>query len=308
MAARVFLPWEFINQTRGLMGNWTFNMEDDFTTPDGEYKTWNINTDDVNTDWEQLHNEFAKEWLLRDKEDKDRGKSLFFHENGRSANFYHEKNFLPEFSILPEIPLNVTWVDADLVDDFCGDSYQCKYDYSTTLSREFAMFTKYYQDQFVNIYEAVLKPEAMVTSCGGLSTPGNGRKTTFAFTPGTIVKFECEDGYVLVGERRRWCYDSGDWNWPELGDASCIPEKQYRTMQAGITTGIALAVLVPCACFIICFIQRCRDDGDDGGGGMELRPVGPGERLDPMKENQYKDDLDFSERTIRRDSRDSIRR
>ena len=34
-----------------------------------------------------------------------------------------------------------------------------------------------------------------------------------------------------VGERRRWCYDSGDWNWPELGDANCVPEKQYNTMQ-----------------------------------------------------------------------------
>ena len=42
----------------------------------------------------------------------------------------------------------------------CGESYQCKYDYSTTLSREFAMFTKYYQDGFVNIREDVLKPEA----------------------------------------------------------------------------------------------------------------------------------------------------
>jgi hypothetical protein len=30
--------------------------------------------------------------------------------------------------------------------------------------------------------------------------------------------------YVLVGERRRWCYDSGDWNWPELGQAQCIRE------------------------------------------------------------------------------------
>jgi hypothetical protein len=39
---------------------------------------------------------------------------------------------------------------------------QCKYDFSTTLSKEFAEFTKYYQDQFVNIYEGVLKPEARV--------------------------------------------------------------------------------------------------------------------------------------------------
>ena len=53
-----------------------------------------------------------------------------------------------------------TWVNAKLVDDTCGESYQCKYDYSTSLSREFAIFTKYYQDQFVNIREGVLKPEA----------------------------------------------------------------------------------------------------------------------------------------------------
>ena len=32
------------------------------------------------------------------------------------------------------------------------------------LTQEFASFTKYYQDQFVNIYENVLKPEARVRS------------------------------------------------------------------------------------------------------------------------------------------------
>lgn len=53
-----------------------------------------------------------------------------------------------------------TWVDEDMVESMCGESYQCKYDYSTSLSREIAVFTKYYQDQFVNIREAVLKPEA----------------------------------------------------------------------------------------------------------------------------------------------------
>jgi hypothetical protein len=51
-------------------------------------------------------------------------------------------------------------VDADIVEQTCGESYQCKYDYSVTLSREFAIFSKYYQDTFVNIREGVLKPEA----------------------------------------------------------------------------------------------------------------------------------------------------
>ena len=71
-----------------------------------------------------------------------------------------------------------------------------------------------------------------------------------------MVKFDCDPGYVLVGERRRWCYDSGDWNWPELGTAECIPEAQYNTMQAGITAGISLAVIIPVACVVICIIQR----------------------------------------------------
>lgn len=63
-----------------------------------------------------------------------------------------------------------------------------------------------------------------VISCGALPTPSNGRKSTFAFTPGTMVKFDCDPGYVLVGERRRWCYENGDWNWAEKGDARCMCE------------------------------------------------------------------------------------
>ena len=44
------------------MGNWTFNMEDDFTTPDGNWKNWNFDTStDANLNWKQLHDEFAME-------------------------------------------------------------------------------------------------------------------------------------------------------------------------------------------------------------------------------------------------------
>ena len=34
------------------------------------------------------------------------------------------------------IIISRTWVDAQLVTDLCGESYQCAYDYSTTLSKE----------------------------------------------------------------------------------------------------------------------------------------------------------------------------
>ena len=33
-------------------------------------------------------------------------------------------------------------------------------------------------------------------------------------------------GYVLTGEMRRWCYNDGDWNWAENGDAACVGEEE----------------------------------------------------------------------------------
>ena len=42
-----------------------------------------------------------------------------------------------------------------------------------------------------------------------------------------MVKFDCDPGYVLTGERRRWCYDNGDWNWAENGEANCV--RKYKS-------------------------------------------------------------------------------
>jgi len=271
MAARVYLPWEFINQTRGLMGNWTFEQRDDFTLPN-DYRGPNLAESNGVSNFKDIH-DWGMKWIVHDKEEEGIGKSLFTHNNGQSSNSYYDEFFEPEFDELPEIPENVTWVDANLVAEVCGESYQCKYDYSTSLSREFAIFTKYYQDQFVNIREGVLKPEARVISCGALPTPSNGRKSTFYFTPGTMVKFDCDPGYVLTGERRRWCYDSGDWNWPEKGDANCIAQARYNAQRAGITSAIVLAVLIPLGICGFCLILTLRERAAEkavakrGGGG-----------------------------------------
>jgi hypothetical protein len=39
--------------------------------------------------------------------------------------------------------------------------------------------------------------------------------------------------YVLVGERRRWCYDTGDWNWAEKGEAICIRKYNFYPISGG---------------------------------------------------------------------------
>ncbi|KAK3855606.1 hypothetical protein Pcinc_038000 [Petrolisthes cinctipes] len=252
LATRIYLPLSFANITRGLFGNWTFDPTDDFVLPDGSsgpvYETG---------DFDYVHNEFGMEWVLDDKESPDVGKSLFFHENFRSSNYYYDPNFEPEFKYHPDLSPNATTPMQD-INQVCGDSYQCYFDYVVTLKRDFAVMTKYYQDQFVNIKGDGLQA---VVSCGALPTPPNGRKSTFNFLSGAEVKFDCDPGYVLLGEQRRWCYASGDWNWPEDGEATCVSEAEYLTMTQGITAGTVLAVLLPILIALLCYASYIRSKG-----------------------------------------------
>jgi hypothetical protein len=64
------------------------------------------------------------------------------------------------------IPLNIIVVASflyrtlkpEIVEDFCGDSYQCKFDYSMTMNKEYGHWTKYYQSQYLAMKENGLKP------------------------------------------------------------------------------------------------------------------------------------------------------
>ena len=91
------------------MGNWSFKMEDDFTTPDGLENEGKFKYDvtDEKTNWKNIYDDFALKWLVHDKETPELGKSLFHHENAKSSNSYHRRDFQPEFQNYPEIPQNV---------------------------------------------------------------------------------------------------------------------------------------------------------------------------------------------------------
>ena len=84
------------------MGNWTFDMDDDFTLPDGH-----VGAILDQSQIERTHNDFAMKWVVHDKYEEGIGKSLFTHANGQSSNTYFELGFEPEFDVLPEIPENV---------------------------------------------------------------------------------------------------------------------------------------------------------------------------------------------------------
>lgn len=90
--------------------------------------------------------------MLEDKESKLLGAALFHREFGRTASYYANRTFEPEYRKYPTeiLPANRTY-DINRAMDLCGDSYQCQYDYVMTLNRDLAHFTRNYYDTYTQI-------------------------------------------------------------------------------------------------------------------------------------------------------------
>ncbi|XP_017783258.1 PREDICTED: protein mesh isoform X2 [Nicrophorus vespilloides] len=238
LTARTFLPWKFINQTRGLFGNWSYDRRDDLVTPTGTIIpiTENIN------DFENIYKDFGKLWMLEDKDKPGIGRSLFHREHGKTSSSYNNKTFIPVFEMDVDkiIPPNRS-IEIANAEKFCNENWQCRYDYAMTLNRDLAHFTLNYHSSIKNLKEVNRNP---LISCGVLETPRFGRKSNFFFTPGSRVTFECNEGFILIGDPRRECSSSGRWDVPVYGYTECLREQEYSSRSAAMTFGIILAIII----------------------------------------------------------------
>ncbi|EDV90809.1 protein mesh isoform X2 [Drosophila grimshawi] len=250
MTGRVFLPWKFINKTAGLFGNWSFNPMDDFTLPNGQVASINLN------DQRSIYNNFGLKWMLTDRDVPNVGAALFTREFGRMASYYSNATFLPNFVMDPAdfLPSNRSFV-LERAEELCGECLQCQYDYAMTLNRDLAHFTKNYYDSLVNMQA---ENAQRVVSCGVLQTPRFGRKLSFDFMPGAKVSFECNEGFILIGDQRRECLANGLWNVPEYGYTECLREVYYTRRVAFIAIGIIILVICPLMLCIVCGVYRYR--------------------------------------------------
>ncbi|XP_066998795.2 protein mesh isoform X2 [Anabrus simplex] len=253
MTARVYLPWSFINQTRGLFGNWSFDLMDELTLPNGQKVVPDLN---VNS-FESIHKSFGLYWMLEDRENPDIGSALFSREYMRTASYYGNRTFVAEWKKYATeiVPYNRTSRDRELQDgvSYCGDSYQCRFDYAVSLNRELAFYSKQHHDDYSKIRKKNLE---RVISCGVLETPRFGRKSNFYFIPGKKVTFECNQGFVLDGDQRRTCNPDGRWSTPESGYTECLRQQEKSSREAGITSGIILGVLVPILLIVVCVVYK----------------------------------------------------
>ncbi|KAF7263100.1 hypothetical protein GWI33_003617 [Rhynchophorus ferrugineus] len=262
MTARVYLPWTFINKTAGLLGNWSFNQEDDFTLPDGSKVSVVTNINDM----QRVYTDFGTKWMIDDVLDSQKGRALFLRENGQTASNFNNRSFVPIFPMTPAeiIPANRSEQIERTYTVCPKDLYECYYDYAMTLNRDLAHYTQNYK---ATIYQLKEISRTKVVSCGILETPRFGRKSTFLFIPGTKVTYECNQNFVLVGDQRRTCQANGQWDTPEYGYTYCLRQQEYSQQQAAITSGIIFIVLIPLL-LILVFIaykayQKFSSSNDD---------------------------------------------
>lgn len=161
--------------------------------------------------------------MLADREQYGKGAALFTREFGKTASHWANATFIPNYLKEPRdfLPPNRS-EDIERANELCGESYQCRFDYGMSLNRDLAYYTKFYFDQAVNIKAS---NDHRVISCGILEPPRFGRKLSFLFTPGSQVGFECNEGFVLVGDKRRTCTSDGRWDSPLLGYTECMRKK-----------------------------------------------------------------------------------
>jgi len=82
----VILPNSLKSKTRGLLGNWNGNKNDDFILRNG-------NIIPITSDFETLHSSFGLKYMVNENE------SLFIYPNGTNFNSFNDISFIPNFDI-----------------------------------------------------------------------------------------------------------------------------------------------------------------------------------------------------------------
>ncbi|KAK2188587.1 hypothetical protein NP493_128g05111 [Ridgeia piscesae] len=194
------LSWpKYADHPRGLLGNANGNVTDDLKTQSGVVI-------DSNSPPKELHEDFAMTWKTTAEE------SMFVYGAGASHDGYTDPSFEPRFE-QPE-------VDDDTkrqATEICGgaDAKDCIFDYLMTGKASVARDTA----EAVRQHDSAVDSAKKVVTCGFLESPGNGTKNGSSPLAGSVVKFSCNDGFILDGSAQRTCTEAGTWDGV---DTKCI--------------------------------------------------------------------------------------
>uniref|UniRef100_A0A3P8SW11 Sushi domain containing 2 n=1 Tax=Amphiprion percula TaxID=161767 RepID=A0A3P8SW11_AMPPE len=226
MTTTVLLPEEFKNSTLGLLGTMNGDAKDDLLSSSGQL------VQDYSSPEEVF--EFGASWAVLNKS------ALFTYDSDYLLNEYkfvprHDDTFIPQFTV-PENPDDPL---ANLTAEICsGEGSQfCRYDILVGRSPQMGNATRVSFQSHVTLMND-LKP---VVTCGWVSPPTNGAKEGTTYLRGAVVKFSCDDGYILKGSAERTCQNSGQWSGEE---ATCVTPSKIPGIVAGSVIGAVTLIII----------------------------------------------------------------
>ncbi|XP_078669840.1 mucin-like protein [Branchiostoma floridae x Branchiostoma belcheri] len=156
------LPSDYMDQTKGLMGVWNGDPDDDFTRPDGTVLSPNA-TDQEIYDWGLL-------WEITEEE------SIFYYGDQTYADFHNQDpSYVPIFEPTFDDPA----LEQEAL-EICGDNRECLFDASVTRNVTIGRGTMEAVDQFITITEDLLDSPPILD--GPLSLDVTvGEVVTFAY-------------------------------------------------------------------------------------------------------------------------------
>ncbi|XP_068725626.1 mucin-like protein [Montipora capricornis] len=125
---------DYKNATKGLLGTWNDNPDDDFALPDGSVLQ-------PSSTARAIHFEFGVKWQISESQ------SLFTYGQNESVNTFTRPDFVPMFAD------NITWQNDSLrlaAEAQCGDDHDCLFDVASTNDLSVGVLTKDINVQFVN--------------------------------------------------------------------------------------------------------------------------------------------------------------
>ncbi|KAH9505487.1 hypothetical protein Btru_057440 [Bulinus truncatus] len=170
------------NKTRGLLGNFNGNKDDEFTLSDGTVLPSNISE-------REIYQHFAKSWIVTAES------SVFVYPQGESTSTYQHLEFEPMYRDEAD-PAAV----AKAV-EICGDKNDaCIFDYLVTGDKSFAESTKNFKENIeVTLVKLANNPPTVRIQNGSLEV--NGHWFVYQGKPSYIqIIIEDEDGDAVTLE------------------------------------------------------------------------------------------------------------
>ncbi|XP_066276587.1 mucin-like protein isoform X1 [Branchiostoma lanceolatum] len=269
-SAMVHLPEDYMGQTKGLMGVWNGDVNDDFTRPDGTILSPNATDEEIYA-WGQL-------WEVTEAE------SICYYGDQTYADFHNQDpSYRPIFE--------TTFDDPDFEQEalgVCGDDRECLFDASVTGNVTIGKATMEAKEQSIRISEELVNSPPIIEGPISLEITV-GEVETFSFSatdlkgdPVTIVAETLPPGatFVSAGNTATVTWNVVDYAGPAMSFTA--------TNSRGQTTlYIPQVNLCKCQNTGVCDFGTLADGEDEDG---DLRVVAC--HCSPYHTGQFCEDFD----------------